>query len=185
MACPSRTRSQTAGLLSSTTAARSPVGLPPASPSEVGVHYFPAFTVASNGSRGAASEIVAAVFGRAGYQTYYARDMLNNIGFVIFDTVQESTRIAGVSCPPIGNGYGRLLTVLRDSRSETATTATKGPRSTARTYSRLGASPSRTPPLVSARLVLSATDLDGALVTADRLAPVGLSGLFFYKKPTN
>ena len=99
MACPSRTRSQTAGLLSSTTAARLPVGLPPVSPSEVCVHYFPAFAVASNGSRGTANEIVAAVFGRAGYQTYYARDMLNNIGFVIFDTVQESTRIAGVSCP--------------------------------------------------------------------------------------
>ena len=99
MACPSLTRSQTAGLLNSTTGARSPVGLPPVSPLEVGIHYFPAFAVASNGNRGAASEIVAAVFGRAGYQTYYARDMLNNIGFVIFDTVQESTRIAGVSCP--------------------------------------------------------------------------------------
>ena len=96
MACPSLTRSQTAGLLNSTTGARSPVGLPPVSLSEVGVHYFPAFAVASNGSRGTASEIVAAVFGRAGYQTYYARDMLNNIGFVIFDTIKESVRIAGV-----------------------------------------------------------------------------------------
>ena len=43
-----------------------------------------------------ANEILAAAFGRAGYQSYYERDMLNNIGFVIFDTINQSVRIAGV-----------------------------------------------------------------------------------------
>ncbi|KAH9913697.1 uncharacterized protein BXZ73DRAFT_106876 [Epithele typhae] len=47
-----------------------------------------------------ATEIVAAVFGRAGYQTYYEREMINNVGFVIFDTDKATTRIAG----PFGNG---------------------------------------------------------------------------------
>ena len=49
--------------------------------------------------RTSADEIVAAVFGRAGLQTYYAREMINNIGFVIFDTIKENVRIAGVSGP--------------------------------------------------------------------------------------
>ena len=49
--------------------------------------------------RTSADEIVAAVFGRAGLQTYYAREMINNIGFVIFDTVKENVRIDGVSGP--------------------------------------------------------------------------------------
>ena len=49
--------------------------------------------------RTSADEIVAAVFGRAGLQTYYARELINNIGFVIFDTVKENVRIAGVSGP--------------------------------------------------------------------------------------
>ena len=43
-----------------------------------------------------ANEILVAVFGRAGFQSYYSRNMINNIGFVIFDTVTESVRIAGV-----------------------------------------------------------------------------------------
>ena len=37
------------------------------------------------------------MFGRAGKQTYYQREMINSIGFVIFDTVKGSTRVAGVS----------------------------------------------------------------------------------------
>lgn len=45
------------------------------------------------------TEIVLAVYGRAGYQDYYKRKMINSINFIIFD--QETiTRVAG----PFGNG---------------------------------------------------------------------------------
>lgn len=46
-----------------------------------------------------ATEILINVFGRAGYQSYYKREMVNNIGFVIFDTAKGTTRTVGVSRP--------------------------------------------------------------------------------------
>ncbi|KAI9062537.1 hypothetical protein FKP32DRAFT_1604047 [Trametes sanguinea] len=45
------------------------------------------------------NERLVGVFGRAGYQTFYKRDMINNINFVIFDTAAGTTRVAG----PYGN----------------------------------------------------------------------------------
>ncbi|KAI0635434.1 hypothetical protein C8Q77DRAFT_1156721 [Trametes polyzona] len=47
-----------------------------------------------------ANEVLVGVFGRAGPQAYYKRDLVNNIGFVIYDTAKASTRIVG----PFGNG---------------------------------------------------------------------------------
>ena len=44
-----------------------------------------------------ANEIVSAVFGRAGHQSFYKREMINSIGFVIFDTMKGTTRVEGVS----------------------------------------------------------------------------------------
>ncbi|OSD04754.1 hypothetical protein PYCCODRAFT_1465720 [Trametes coccinea BRFM310] len=46
------------------------------------------------------NERLVGVFGRAGPQSYYHRNMVNNIGFVIFDTETGTTRTAG----PYGNG---------------------------------------------------------------------------------
>ena len=60
-----------------------------------------------------ADEIVAAVFGRGGLQTYHAREVINNIGFLIFDTVKGNVCIAGVSGPD------NLLTML-SHRAEAA-----------------------------------------------------------------
>ena len=82
------------------------------------------------------------MFGRAGLQTYYAREMINNIGFVIFDTDKENTRVAGVSriYSLVDFPCLRVFT----SPSEIATIAAKARRSIAPTYSRLGASPTRT-----------------------------------------
>ncbi|OJT13123.1 hypothetical protein TRAPUB_10327 [Trametes pubescens] len=48
------------------------------------------------------NEILATVFGRAGRQSFYEREMVNNIGFVIFDTVKGTTRTVG----PYGNVNG-------------------------------------------------------------------------------
>ncbi|EIW56222.1 uncharacterized protein TRAVEDRAFT_86104, partial [Trametes versicolor FP-101664 SS1] len=48
------------------------------------------------------TEILINVFGRAGYQSYYKREMVNNIGFVIFDTAKGTTRTVG----PFGNSNG-------------------------------------------------------------------------------
>ncbi|CDO69782.1 hypothetical protein BN946_scf184766.g27 [Trametes cinnabarina] len=47
-----------------------------------------------------ANEKLVGVYGRAGLQTYYNRSLINNISFVIFDTVAGTTRTAG----PYGNG---------------------------------------------------------------------------------
>ncbi|EIW56064.1 uncharacterized protein TRAVEDRAFT_129128, partial [Trametes versicolor FP-101664 SS1] len=47
-----------------------------------------------------ADEVLASVLGRAGRQSYYQREMVNNIGFVIFDTAKGTTRTVG----PFGNG---------------------------------------------------------------------------------
>ncbi|KAJ3552012.1 hypothetical protein NM688_g4381 [Phlebia brevispora] len=46
-----------------------------------------------------AQENVISVFGRAGYQTYYKRNMVNSIGFVIFDQERATVRVVG----PFGN----------------------------------------------------------------------------------
>ena len=43
------------------------------------------------------NERLVGVFGRAGPQTYYKQDMVNNISFVIFDAAKGTTRIEGVS----------------------------------------------------------------------------------------
>ncbi|KAH9921863.1 uncharacterized protein B0H18DRAFT_1121164 [Fomitopsis serialis] len=43
------------------------------------------------------SEILLAVFGRAGYQNSYKRKMVNSIGFVIFDQSSLAVRVEGVS----------------------------------------------------------------------------------------
>jgi len=48
------------------------------------------------------TEIIKSVFGRAGYQKHYQRDMINSIGFVIFDDRTCTTRVAG----PFGNENG-------------------------------------------------------------------------------
>ncbi|KAH9913699.1 uncharacterized protein BXZ73DRAFT_106878 [Epithele typhae] len=48
------------------------------------------------------NEVLVAVFGRAGMHSYYKRELVNSIGFVIFDTVGIKTRTAG----PFGNGDG-------------------------------------------------------------------------------
>nr|BAE43874.1 lectin [Grifola frondosa] len=45
-------------------------------------------------------ENVVAVFGRAGRQSYYNRNMINSMGLVIFDSAKASMRIVG----PFGNG---------------------------------------------------------------------------------
>ena len=43
-----------------------------------------------------ATETVIGAFGRAGWQSYYGRNMVNSIGFVIFDSATATSRIAGV-----------------------------------------------------------------------------------------
>ncbi|KAI0635435.1 hypothetical protein C8Q77DRAFT_1255848 [Trametes polyzona] len=47
-----------------------------------------------------ANEVLVGVTGRAGTQSYYKRDLINSIGFVIFDTAKATTRTVG----PFGNG---------------------------------------------------------------------------------
>ncbi|OBZ76759.1 hypothetical protein A0H81_03343 [Grifola frondosa] len=47
-------------------------------------------------------ENVVAVFGRAGRQSYYNRNMINSMGLVIFDSAKASMRIVG----PFGNSNG-------------------------------------------------------------------------------
>lgn len=37
------------------------------------------------------------MFGRAGWHEYYKREMVVDLGFVVFDAAQETTRIVGVS----------------------------------------------------------------------------------------
>ncbi len=44
-------------------------------------------------------ESLVGVFGRAGPQTYYKRDMINNIGFVFFNDKTDTVRTVGVSTP--------------------------------------------------------------------------------------
>ncbi|EIW53318.1 uncharacterized protein TRAVEDRAFT_23706 [Trametes versicolor FP-101664 SS1] len=47
-----------------------------------------------------ATEVLVGVFGRAGWHEYYKREMVVDLGFVVFDAAQETTRIVG----PFGNG---------------------------------------------------------------------------------
>ncbi|OJT05926.1 hypothetical protein TRAPUB_3216 [Trametes pubescens] len=47
-----------------------------------------------------ANEVLVGVFGRAGHHDFYKREMVVDIGFVIFDAAEETTRIVG----PFGNG---------------------------------------------------------------------------------
>ncbi|KAI0643980.1 hypothetical protein C8Q79DRAFT_973775 [Trametes meyenii] len=56
---------------------------------------FPAATIVKLN----ANEKLVGVFGRAGPQSYYHRELINSIGFVIFDTSTTATRIVG----PFGN----------------------------------------------------------------------------------
>ncbi|KAH9831521.1 uncharacterized protein C8Q71DRAFT_861552 [Rhodofomes roseus] len=49
-----------------------------------------------------ANEIVLAVFGRAGYQTFYERKLVNSLGFVIYDQSTLAVRVEG----PFGNSDG-------------------------------------------------------------------------------
>ncbi len=44
----------------------------------------------------AANEVLVGVFGRAGHHDFYKREMVVDIGFVIFDAAEETTRIVGV-----------------------------------------------------------------------------------------
>ncbi|KAH9926582.1 uncharacterized protein BXZ73DRAFT_102842 [Epithele typhae] len=48
------------------------------------------------------TEVLVGVFGRAGMHSYYNRELVTSIGFVIFDTAKITTRTAG----PFGNGDG-------------------------------------------------------------------------------
>lgn len=43
------------------------------------------------------SERVVTVFGRAGMQSFYKREMINSLGFVIFDAETATSRVVGVS----------------------------------------------------------------------------------------
>ena len=45
----------------------------------------------------AANEVLVGVFGRAGFQTYYRRDMINQLNFAIYDKATGTLRVAGVS----------------------------------------------------------------------------------------
>ncbi|KAI0688950.1 hypothetical protein C8Q76DRAFT_803399 [Earliella scabrosa] len=47
-----------------------------------------------------ANEVLVGVFGRAGFQTYYRRDMINELNFAIYDKATGTLRVAG----PFGNG---------------------------------------------------------------------------------
>lgn len=47
----------------------------------------------------AATEVLVGVFGRAGWHEYYKREMVVDIGFVVFDAAQETTRVVGVRPP--------------------------------------------------------------------------------------
>ena len=47
------------------------------------------------------NERLVGVFGRAGPQSYYKQDKVNNISFVIFDTAKGTTRVEGVSTCPL------------------------------------------------------------------------------------
>ncbi len=44
----------------------------------------------------AATEVILAIYGRAGYQNYYKRKLINSMSFVIFDEATASSRIEGV-----------------------------------------------------------------------------------------
>ncbi|KAH9846899.1 hypothetical protein C2E23DRAFT_540146 [Lenzites betulinus] len=49
-----------------------------------------------------ANEVLVAVYGRAGSQTYYGREFVSQVYFDIFNTSTATTRTAG----PFGNGNG-------------------------------------------------------------------------------
>ena len=53
------------------------------------------------------------MFGRAGLQTYYKREMVNSIGFVIFDTVKWTARVEGVSRANHAPAFFILFTRVR------------------------------------------------------------------------
>ena len=44
-----------------------------------------------------ADEVLVGVFGRAGMQSYYKREMINSIGFVVLDPEKQSVRVVPVS----------------------------------------------------------------------------------------
>jgi len=48
------------------------------------------------------TEVIVAIYGRAGYQDYYKRKLINSISFVIFDEKSVTSRVEG----PFGNGNG-------------------------------------------------------------------------------
>ncbi|KAM5532448.1 hypothetical protein V8D89_013864 [Ganoderma adspersum] len=50
------------------------------------------------------NEVLAAVYGRAGYYSYYERTLVGSIAFVIFDTKTEESRTAG----PYGDADGAV-----------------------------------------------------------------------------
>ncbi|KAI0828476.1 hypothetical protein BC628DRAFT_1362786 [Trametes gibbosa] len=49
-----------------------------------------------------ANEILVGVYGRAGTQSYYGRELISQISFIIFNTSTAATRVVG----PFGNGNG-------------------------------------------------------------------------------
>lgn len=51
----------------------------------------------ADSDRDAETEVLVGVFGRAGWHEYYKREMVVDLGFVVFDAAQETTRIVGVS----------------------------------------------------------------------------------------
>lgn len=46
------------------------------------------------------NEILASVYGRSGYHSYYGRNLVTSIAFVVFNTETEESRTAGVSLGP-------------------------------------------------------------------------------------
>ncbi|KZT10240.1 uncharacterized protein LAESUDRAFT_644403 [Laetiporus sulphureus 93-53] len=42
------------------------------------------------------SEIILAIYGRAGYQYFYKQKLINSIDFIIFDQQNASWRVLGV-----------------------------------------------------------------------------------------
>ena len=56
------------------------------------------------------NERLVGVFGRAGPQSYYKQDKVNNISFVIFDAAKGTTRVEGVSTyPPVHTDVPDLI----------------------------------------------------------------------------
>lgn len=56
------------------------------------------------------NEVLIGVFGRAGYQNYYKRKLVNSIGFIIFNKSTLAVRTAGVNILKTLGMYSSMLT---------------------------------------------------------------------------